>query len=85
MLATVEKTEILESDLISEPAPHILATGKNVMIFNLKMTNKSIGLKTGKSFSFEQEIYEVMNVTTVQSKNDYLKLNCVRQYELGVL
>ena len=80
MLATVGTTEILESDLIGEPAPHILATGKNVMIFNLKMTAKSITLKTGKSFSFAKEIYEVMNVTTVQSKNDYLKLNCLHRH-----
>lgn len=85
MLAAVNKLEILQSDLINKPVPHTLATGKQVMIFNLKITPKSLGLKIGKWFSFNHQIYEVMNVTQVQSKNDYLKINCVRQISLEVV
>lgn len=79
MLATVETIEILESDLIGEPVPHTLAIGKGVVVFNLKITPKSLGLKTGKAFSFGHDAYEVMNVSQVQAQNDYLKINCLRK------
>ena len=85
MLATIKIIEILESDLVGKPTPHTLAMGKNVIAFNLKITPKLLDLKTGKSFSFEREIYEVMNIIKVQSKNDYLKLNCVRKKSLEVI
>ena len=83
MFVAVETIEILASDLIGQPIPHTLAIGKNVVVFNLKITPRSLGLVTGKSFSFELVVYEVMNITKVQSKNDYLKLNCVVKHPIG--
>ena len=79
MIATIETTQIFEDELVGKPTPHILATGKNVVIFNLRLTPKTLVLKTGNKFVFENDIYEIMNTTQVQSKNDYIKFNCIHK------
>jgi hypothetical protein len=68
-------TQIFEDELVSMPVPHILATGKNVFTFNLKISSKTVGLKTGDVVGFKDETFEVMNGYTVTAQNDYLKLN----------
>ena len=75
MIAVVKITEILEDELVGAPAPHRLATGKDVVVFNLKINSKTSRLETGREFAYAGEIYEVMNIHRVQAAIDYLKLN----------
>ena len=79
MVAAVKITGLLEDDLVAAPAPHTLATGKSVIVFNLKINPETSALKTGQEFEYAGEIYEVMNIHGVQSATDYLKLNTVKK------
>jgi hypothetical protein len=66
-------TQILEGELVSAPTPHSLATGKNVVVFNLKISDKLLQLQPGDIVGFQNEFYEVMNHFMVQSRTNYLK------------
>jgi hypothetical protein len=71
--------EITRDELINEPEPRTLVTGKSIMSFNVKITDKTINLNTGNKFDYENVSYEIMNREPVQSTVDYLKFNCVRK------
>ena len=75
MFSAHEVTQILEDELVSAPTPHVLATGKQVVVFNLKITPKFLGLQAGNIAQFQNSIYEVMNFYRVPAQNDYLKFN----------
>jgi hypothetical protein len=79
MIAVIKITEILEEDLVGVPAHQTLATGKSVLVFNLKINSKTSALKTGNDFEYAGEIYEVMNTNRVQATTDYLKLNSIKK------
>ena len=83
MIAVIKITGIQEDDLVSHPAPHTLATGKGVVVFNLKINPKTSALKTGHEFEYAGECYEVMNTCVVQSSTDYLKLNSIKKNRLA--
>jgi hypothetical protein len=79
MIAVVKITELLEDELVAAPAPHTLAVGKSIVVFNLKVNSKTSALKTGNEFEYAGEIYEVMNTYRVQAAIDYLKLNSIKK------
>jgi hypothetical protein len=79
MIAAVKIMGIQEDDLGAAPIPHTLATGKSVIIFNLKINSKTSALKTGNDFEYAGEIYQVMNTYREQAETDYLKLNSVKK------
>ena len=82
MIAVGKITELLEDDLVAAPVPHTLATGKGVIVFNLKINSKTSALKTGQEFQYADDIYEVMNTYLVQSSSEYLKLNSIKKNRL---
>ena len=73
MSTTPTITQIFEDELVGTPTPHTLATGKNVFVFNLKISPKSTNLKTGQMVGFQDQMYEVMNSYVVTARTDYLK------------
>ena len=74
--------EITENELIGKPEARNLATGKSIMAFNIKISDKTVNLNTGHKFAYQNESYEIMNRQPVQSKVNYFKFNCVRKGEL---
>ena len=75
MIIAPEVTQILEDELVSAPTPHVLATGQQVVVFNLKLSPRFLGLQAGNIAQFQNGLYEVMNFYRVQAQNDYLKFN----------
>jgi hypothetical protein len=68
--------EITKDELVSEPEIRNLATGKSIIAFNLKISERTINLNTGQKLHYQNGLYEIMNREPVQSTIDYLKFNC---------
>ena len=77
MIATLESIELSKNELIAEPLAHTLAIGRNITVFSVKESVKTLTLKTGNKFHYHNELYEIMNTYKVQGKTDHIKFNCV--------
>lgn len=71
--------EITKDELVGEPETRNLATGKSIIAFNLKISDRTVNLNTGQKLYYQDELYEIMNKESVQSTIDYLKFNCFRK------
>lgn len=70
--------EITKDELVGEPISRNLVTGKNITVFNIKSSQKTNDLNTGRKFNYEDESFEIMNREQVQAPIGYTKFNCVR-------
>lgn len=68
--------EITKDELVGEPETRNLATGKSIIAFNLRISDRTVNLNTGQKLNYQNELYEIMNRESVQSTIDYLKFNC---------
>lgn len=73
--------EITKDELIREPEARNLNLGKSIMVFDLKITDKTTNLNTGNKFSYQNESYEIMNREPVQAPVNFLKFNCIHKGE----
>ena len=71
--------EFTEDELIREPQARSLVTGKSIMVFNVRVSEKTTNLNTGNKFAYQNESYEIMTREPVQAPISYLKFNCVRK------
>lgn len=71
--------EFTAAELVHEPQARSLVTGKSIMVFNIKISEKTTHLNTGNKFDYENESYEIMTREPVQAPVSYLKFNCVRK------
>jgi hypothetical protein len=71
--------EFTRNELVGEPQPRKLVTGKSVFVFNIKTSPKTDDLNSGSKFSYQDELYEIMNREPVDSPQSYIKFNCVRK------
>ncbi len=72
----INSLEITREELIGEPELRNLATGKSIIAFNLRISDRTINLNTGQKLHYQNALYEIMNRESVQSSTDYLKFNC---------
>lgn len=68
--------EFTRNELVGEPEERSLATGKPIVSFNMKITEKIINLNTGDRFDYQNKSYEIMNKESINSPVSYLKFNC---------
>src|SRR5687767_762924 len=73
--------EITQDELIREPEARNLNLGRSIMVFDLKITDKTTDLNTGNKFSYQNEVYEIMNREPVQASESFLKFNCIHKGE----
>ena len=73
--------EITKEELIREPEARSLNLGRSIMVFDLKITDKTAALNTGNKFSYQNESYEIMNREPVQASVSFLKFNCILKEE----
>ena len=71
--------EFTRNELVGDPVPRKLVTGKSVVVFNIKTSPKTDDLNSGSKFSYQNELYEIMNREPVDSPQSYIKFNCVRK------
>jgi len=71
--------ELTREELVSEPEERKLATGKSILSFNVKISDKIADLNTGHKFDYQNELYEIMNRESVNSLVSYIKFNCIRK------
>lgn len=71
--------EITKDELIREPEARNLNLGRSIMVFDLKITDKTTNLNTGNKFTYQNELYEIMNREPVQAPESFLKFNCIRK------
>lgn len=72
--------ELTREELIGEPQPRTLATGKSILSFNVKLSDKIANLNTGSKFGYRNELYEIMNREPVDSSQlRYIKFNCIHK------
>ena len=71
--------EFTRNELVGEPEPRKLVTGKSVVVFNIKTSPKTDDLNSGSKFCYQNELYEIMNREPVDSPQSYIKFNCVRK------
>ena len=71
--------ELTREELVGEPEQRNLATGKSILSFNVKLSDKIINLNTGNKFAYQNESYEIMNKETVNSPVSYIKFNCIHK------
>jgi hypothetical protein len=71
--------ELTREELVSEPEERKLATGKSILSFNVKLSDKIINLNTGNKFDYQNELYEIMNKESVNSPVSYIKFNCIHK------
>ncbi len=74
----VNVLEITRDELVGEPVSRNLITGKSITVFNIKSSQKTNDLNTGRKFNYEDESFEIMNREQVQAPISYTKFNCVR-------
>jgi hypothetical protein len=72
----ISPLEITNAELVGEPELRNLATGKSIIAFNLRISDRTINLNTGQKLHYQNGLYEIMNRESVQSTIDYLKFNC---------
>jgi hypothetical protein len=75
----MDTLELTREELIAEPEQRNLATGKSILSFNVKLSDKIINLNTGNKFHYQNESYEIMNKETVNSPVSYIKFNCIHK------
>ena len=73
--------EITKDELIREPEARNLNLGRSIMVFDLRITGKTTNLNTGNKFSYQNELYEIMNREPVQAPESFLKFNCIHKGE----
>lgn len=71
--------ELTREELVGEPEQRNLATGKSILSFNVKLSDKIINLNTGNKFDYQNESYEIMNKESVNSPVSYIKFNCIHK------
>lgn len=71
--------ELTREELVGEPEQRNLATGKSILAFNVKLSDKIINLNTGNKFEYQNESYEIMNKESVNSPVSYIKFNCIHR------
>ncbi|HEX8368534.1 MAG TPA: hypothetical protein VF604_08330 [Pyrinomonadaceae bacterium] len=71
--------ELTREELIGEPEERKLATGKSILSFNVKLSDKIVNLNTGNKFDYQNELYEIMNKESVNSPVSYIKFNCIHK------
>lgn len=71
--------EFQAADMIALPIERKLNMNRIIVVFNIRKSDKTILLNTGQMFTFENEIYEVMNRETIDSPDNYVKFNCLRK------
>lgn len=71
--------EFSRNELNAEPEERKLVTGKKIVVFNIKLSDKTTNLNTGKKFDYQNDSYEIMNREPVDSPAPYVKFNCVRR------
>ncbi len=71
--------EFTADELIQAPQARSLVTGKSIMVFNVKMSDKTAHLNTGNKFDYQNESYEIMTRESIHAPVIYLKFNCVRK------
>lgn len=71
--------ELTREELVGEPEQRNLATGKSILSFNVKLSDKIINLNTGNKFDYENKSYEIMNKESVNSPVSYIKFNCIHK------
>lgn len=67
------------SDLIAPPTERKLNINRSIVVFNIKTSDKTIGLNTGNVFTYEDDAYEIMNRENIDSPDNYVKFNCLRK------
>jgi hypothetical protein len=70
--------KINDDELIREPLARQLVTGKNIMVFNIRESEKTHHLNTGNRIDYQNQLYEIMTREAVQSPISYTKFNCIR-------
>ena len=53
--------------------------GRTIVVFNIKLSDKTIDLNTGAKFNYQNETYEIMNREAIDSPDNYVKFNCLRK------
>lgn len=71
--------EFQVTDLVTLPIERKLNINRIIVVFNIRKSDKTAHLNTGQTFTFENEIYEVMNRETIDSPDNYVKFNCLRK------
>jgi hypothetical protein len=66
-------------DLITPPTERKLNINRSIVVFNIKTSDKTISLNTGDVFTYENQIYEIMNRENIDSPDNYVKFNCLRK------
>jgi hypothetical protein len=75
----MDTLELTREELVGEPEQRNLATGKSILSFNVKLSDKIINLNTGNKFDYQNESYEIMNKESVNSPVSYIKFNCIHK------
>jgi hypothetical protein len=71
--------KLTREELMGEPEERKLATGKSILSFNVKLSDKIANLNTGNKFDYQDELYEIMNRESVNSPVSYIKFNCIHK------
>ncbi len=69
--------KINDDELMREPLARQLVTGKSIMVFSIKESEKTHHLNTGNRIDYQDHLYEIMTREAVQSPISYTKFNCV--------
>jgi hypothetical protein len=71
--------EFVRNELTEDPVERQLNMSRNIVVFNIKQSDKTGNLNTGHKFIYQNETYEIMNREAVDSPENYVKFNCVRK------
>lgn len=77
-MVMINVLEINRDELIGEPISRDLILGRSIMVFNIKSSQKTNDLNTGKKFEYQNESFEIKNRELVEAPVSYTKFNCVR-------
>ncbi len=70
--------ELNRNELTSEPQERQLNMSKTIVVFNIKISDKTEHLNTGIKFIYNVDTYEIMNREQIDSPENYVKFNCLR-------
>lgn len=71
--------EFQPADLTTPPIERKLNINRSIVVFNIRISDKTAHLNTGDSFTYENQVYEVMNRENIDSPDNYVKFNCLRK------
>lgn len=71
--------EFQPTDLTTPPTERNLNINRSIVVFNIRTSDKTIGLNTGNTFTYENHTYEIMNRENIDSPDNYVKFNCLRR------